>query len=244
MQPFHIHKTFLSDDDTEYPTYFPSNNNINNFNSSSSPHNNNNNQFPLSQTTHSNTIPQSTTSPQDTFEANNDSIEVIVSDLEYEIDQDNINANINNNTCSTTSSTTSTLIHHAKSTQNSFIKLNNKLRLSLERDSSHNTNSYLMALLDLDNDNCNDNKNYEVTSIIEEEEDIESNEKKIERHHTQSIQFKMISFGVGNSYYTNNKSYVGFHTKAKSELLQLKLNIDVIYTSETEEEKENIFPYN
>ena len=31
-----------------------------------------------------------------------------------------------------------------------------------------------MALLDLDNNNCNDNKNYEVTGIIEEEEDIES----------------------------------------------------------------------
>jgi hypothetical protein len=102
-----------------------------------------------------------------------------------------------------------------------------------------------MALLDLDSNNCNGNKNYEVTNIIEEEEDIESIEKKIiERHHTQSIQFKMISFGVGNSYYTNNKSYIAFHTKAKSELLQLKLNIDVIYTSSTEEEKENIFTYN
>ena len=218
MQPFHIHKTFLTDDDTEYPTYFPSNNNINDITSASP--------------------------PQDTFEAYNDSIEVIVSDLEYDINQDNSNAttNIYNNTCSTT---TSMLIHHAKITQNTFIKLNNKLRLSLERDSAKNTNSYLMALLDLDSNNCNDNKNYEVTSIIEEEEDIESNEKKIiERHHTQSIQFKMISFGVGNSYYTNNKSYIAFHTKAKSELLQLKLNIDVMYTSGTEEEKENIFTYN
>ena len=229
MQPFHIHKTFLSDDDTEYPTYFPSNNNT---------------QFPFSETP-SPTIPQSTAAPpQDTFDAHNDSIEVIVSDLEYDIDQDNSDVApiINNNTCSTT---TSTLIHHAKSTQNSFIKLNNKLRLSLERDSAKNTNSYLMALLDLDNNNCNENKNYEVTSIIEEEEDIENIEKKIiERHHTQSIQFKMISFGVGNSYYTNNKSYIAFHTKAKSELLKLKLNIDVMYTSSTEEEKENTFTYN
>ena len=229
MQPFHIHKTFLTDDDTEYPTYFPSNNNT---------------QFSLLETP-SPTIPQSTASPpQDTFDAHNDSIEVIVSDLEYDIDQDNSNATINiySNTCPTS---TSTLIQHAKSTQNSFIRLNNKLRLSLERDSAKNTNSYLMALLDLDNNNCNDNKNYEVTSIIEEEEDIESNEKKIiERHHTQSIQFKMVSFGVGNSHYTNNKSYIAFHTKAKSELLQLKLNIDVMYTSSTEEEKENIFTYN
>ena len=187
MQPFHIHKTFLSDDDTEYPTYFPSNNKINDFTPLSPPQNNNNTQFQLSETP---TIPQSTTSPpQDTFDAHNDSIEVIVSDLEYDIDQNNINitTNINNNTCSTASSSTATsmLIHHTKSTQNSFIKLNNKLRLSLERDSTKNTNSYLMALLDLDNNNCNDNKNYEVTSIIEEEVDIESDEKKIiERHHT------------------------------------------------------------
>ena len=53
----------------------------------------------------------------------------------------------------------------------------------------------------------------------------------------------MISFGIGNSHYTNNKSYIAFHTKAKSELLQLKLNIDVMYTSDTEEEKENILTY-
>ena len=236
MQPFHIHKTFLSDDEPDYSPYFSSNNIATEFASSSALQANN--LFPSSEPAATTTTPQSTTSPQgkpDPFEANNDSIEVIVSDLEYDIDQDNSTAaTVSNNTWSTSS----------KSTQNSFIKLNNKLRLSLERDSASNTSSYLMALLDLDTRNCND-KNYDVTSIIEEEEDAECNEKKIERHHTQSIQFKMIPFGVGSSYYINNKSYVGFHSKAKSELLKLKLNIDVMCPSEAEEEKENmIFAYN
>ena len=83
-----------------------------------------------------------------------------------------------------------------------------------------------MALLDLDN-NCVDNKNYDVTSIIEEEDSSCNEKKKMERHHTQSNQFKMISVGVsGGSHCINSKSSGGIHKKANSELLELKLNID------------------
>lgn len=234
----HIHKTFLLEDDNDnYESHNIYNNNtvlttntINNDNICySSLYNNNNNNTCNYNNSHTETAIDVVDADIDVNNNNNNSIEVIVSDLENEIEQENNDKDTNYNyttTCSTSSN--STLIQYAKATrsQNSFIKFNNKLRHSLERESSKNTSSYLMALLDLDS-NCVDNKNYDVTSIIEEEDSSCNEKKKMERHHTQSNQFKMISFGVsGGSHCINSKSSGGIHKKANSELLELKLNID------------------
>ena len=227
----HIHKTFFLEDDDEEEDNIYDNNTINNDKDDmcySSLYNNTcvHSSSQLNQKSNATNINTETVDVD--VDNNNDSIEVIVSDLENEIEQESNDKdnNYNYTTCSTSSN--STLIQYAKATrsQNSFIKFNNKLRRSLERESSKNTSSYLMALLDLDS-NCVDNKNYDVTSIIEEEDSSCNEKKKMERHHTQSNQFKMISFGVGGgSHYINTKSSGVIHKKANSELLELKLNID------------------
>ena len=236
----HIHKTFLSEDEEADNSYY--NNNHDNDDVCYSLLYNNayvHSSSQLIQKSHTNT--ENSCSETVDVDVNNDSIEVIVSDLENEIEQEHTDKdnNYNYTTCSTSSN--STLIQYAKATrsQNSFIKFNNKLRRSLERESSKNTSSYLMALLDLDS-NCTDNKHYDVTSIIEEEDSSCNEKKKMERHHTQSNQFKMISFGVGGgSHCVNNKSSGGIHKKANSELLELKFNIDANSDNDSDSESNN-----
>ena len=140
-----------------------------------------------------------------TSNMNENNVEVIVSDLDCDLNEeesDDDNQNKNN---------TLIAITKAQRAQNSFIKINNKLRNSLDAyDKDKKTCSYLMAL------GGDDSKvNYEVDSIIEEEDEGKCSEIK-----------SMIDSSV--------------HKASKSEMINIDSIIDKIQQMIDEEIEENL----
>ena len=176
-------------------------------------------------------------------------IEVIISDLECDLDdnesdnEEKKNQSDNNNMFNKNA----TLIAITKATrsQNSFIKINNKLKTSLEKDSDKKTNSYLMAL-----GNEDSKQNYEVDSIIEEEDDIEVHNEENEQK--KNVFTKIVSHKTSKSEMiniTNTIEKIKEKIDKENEINQMKKkeikqNLIDIFTSgfggeEYEEENEN-----
>ena len=143
-----------------------------------------------------------------TSNTNDNNVEVIVSDLECDLNEEDSNEE-ENPIVNNSAKTNSTLIAITKATraQNSFIKINNKLKTALEsKDSDKKTCSYMMAL-----GGGEDSKmNYEVDSIIEEEDEINHlNEEKADEEEPLKI-------------------VVPKHKSSRSEMINIQSTIDKI----------------
>lgn len=143
-----------------------------------------------------------------TSNTNDNNVEVIVSDLECDLNEEDSNEE-ENPIVNNSAKTNSTLIAITKATraQNSFIKINNKLKTALEsNDLDKKTCSYMMAL-----GGGEDSKmNYEVDSIIEEEDELNHlNEEKADEEEPLKI-------------------VVPKHKSSRSEMINIQSTIDKI----------------
>ena len=145
-----------------------------------------------------------------TANTNENNVEVIVSDLECDLNEEDSNEE-DNPIVNNAAKTNSTLIAITKATraQNSFIKINNKLKTALEANNSDKkTCSYMMAL-----GGGEDSKmNYEVDSIIEEEDELNHfNEEKADEVKEEPL-----------------KIVIPKHKSSRSEMINIQSTIDKI----------------